>query len=86
VKSATTGEVTIKEDSNQMNSFIDKFPEELVIRSIIYESVQEMELAFWNSEHNLNVGKSINNTLHNENMHVPFLTGKYHISTLDNFY
>jgi Domain of unknown function (DUF1926) len=73
VKSPLKGEEDVQNDVYQSYTFIDKFLEEAVKNSNLYESDQKTGYDFWTLEHNMHASISVNNTLHNKCMNLLFL-------------
>jgi hypothetical protein len=76
VKNAVKGEDDIQ-DQPPTYGFIDEFLEDAIKNSNLYE---EQDTDY---EHNIYTSLSINNTLHNKCMSLPFLPENHHISFLD---
>jgi hypothetical protein len=77
VKNAFKEEEDVQNDADQNYSFIDKFLEEAVEDSNLYESVQETGYD-WTLEHNIYAS-----TLHNKCTNLLNLPERHHISILD---
>jgi hypothetical protein len=83
VKNVAKGEDVIKDNTYQTYAFADKFLEEPMKSSSIYEADVDVDDEYWSSNHNAGVTLSIRNFLHNKCMNLLHLPEKYHISILD---
>jgi hypothetical protein len=83
VKNIAKGEDIIKEDTDQTYAFVDKFLEESMKSSSLYEADEDVDYEYWSSNHNAHATRSISNSLHNKCMNLLHLPEKYHISILD---
>jgi hypothetical protein len=83
LKISAKGEVIFHEETDQDYSLVNEFLEEDMKSPSIYESGQEMEFNFWDSEHNIHTSISTNNNLRNKSMNFLLLPDKYHFVILD---
>jgi hypothetical protein len=85
VKHVAKGENVIKDDKDQTYVFVDKFLEEAMKSSSIYEidEDEDVDYEYWSSNHNAPATFRISNSLHNKCMNLLHLTEKYHNSILD---
>jgi hypothetical protein len=83
VKNVAKGEDIIKKNKNQSYDFAGEFLEESMKSSSLYEADEDVDNAYWSSNHNAHATLSKSNSLHNKYMNLLHLPQKYHISILD---
>jgi hypothetical protein len=82
VKNAAKGEDVIKENTDQTYAFVDKFLEQAMKNSSIFETDEDVDHEYWSSNHNAHATLSISNSLHKKCMNLLHPPDKYHISIL----
>jgi phosphoserine aminotransferase len=83
VKNVAKGEDVIKDNTDQTYGYADKFLEEAMKNSSIYETGEDVDYENWSSKHNDHATLSISDSLQNKFMNLLHLPEKYHISILD---
>jgi hypothetical protein len=83
VKNAAKGEDVIKENTDQIYAFVEKFLEEAMKSSSIYQTDEDVDYEYWSSNHNAHATLSISKSIHDKCMNLLHLPEKYHIIILD---